>query len=114
VKRKIIIGLGLHAIIFIAGGIYILQTIHGATARLDNLIRLHQVEILREHYLIQIRRVQTDLTLKGTRHPGHADADEHLFQLPSHAAGAGPNSGTETTHRSVSGWLEQGADDPGQ
>lgn len=67
-KRKIIIGLGLHALIFIAGGYYILQTINESTAKLDRLIQLHQVEILREHYLLQIRRVQTDLTLQDTRY----------------------------------------------
>ncbi len=72
-RKRIIIGLGLHAIIFIAGGLYILQIIEGATARLDNLIQLHQVEIMREHYLNQIRRVQADLTLRGTQHARQFD-----------------------------------------
>jgi hypothetical protein len=35
--------------------------------KFDQLIQLHQVEILREHPLIQTKRVQTDLTLKDTR-----------------------------------------------
>jgi signal transduction histidine kinase len=72
-KKRIIIGLGIHALIFLAGGYYILTTINQATSKLDRLIQLHQVEILREHYLIQIRRVQTDLTLHDTRYAREFD-----------------------------------------
>jgi signal transduction histidine kinase len=68
VKKKIIIGLAVYAVVFSLGGIYLLNTLGDATAELDNLVRLHQVEILREHYLLEIRRVQYDLTLKGTQH----------------------------------------------
>jgi signal transduction histidine kinase len=73
-KKKIIIGLSVHALIFIAGGYYILHTVNGATSKLDRVIELHQVEILREHYLLQIRRVQTDLTLQDTRYERKFDA----------------------------------------
>lgn len=67
-KRTIIIGLAVYTLLFMAGGIYIIATIRGSTLKLDHLIMLHQVEILREHYLIQIKRVQADLTLSGGRH----------------------------------------------
>ncbi len=67
-KRRIILGLGIYTIVFLLANLYVVSTIQTATRKLDNLIMLHQVEILREHYLIQIRRVQTDLTLRGTRH----------------------------------------------
>jgi signal transduction histidine kinase len=67
-KRRIIIGLGIYAVVFVLAGVYILRTINHATSRLNNLILLHQVELLREDYLLQIKRVQTDLALKGTRH----------------------------------------------
>jgi signal transduction histidine kinase len=67
-KRTIVVGLGIYTLLFFLGGLYILKVIHDATSKLDRLIVLHKVEILREHYLIQIRRVQTDLTLAGTRH----------------------------------------------
>ncbi|MCU0222524.1 MAG: ATP-binding protein [Acidobacteria bacterium] len=66
-KTKIIVGLTIYAILFLGGGLYVLHLIGSTTNRLDNLIMLHQVEILREHYLIQIRRVQTDLALRETR-----------------------------------------------
>ncbi len=66
-KLKIIIGLTVTALVFLFAGLYILFIIDSTTAKLDNLIMLHQVEILREHYLIQIRRVQTDLTVGETK-----------------------------------------------
>lgn len=65
-KKKIIIGLSIFALIFFLGGIYIIVTIEKTTNKFDQLIELHQVEILREHLLIQIKRVQTDLSLKDT------------------------------------------------
>ncbi|MBI5576045.1 MAG: HAMP domain-containing protein [Deltaproteobacteria bacterium] len=67
-KKKIIIGLGIYTLFFLLCGIYIIYIIQSATTELDRLITLHQVEILREHYLLQVKRVQTDLTLKDTRH----------------------------------------------
>lgn len=67
-KKKIVIGLSLFSLLFLIGGMYIVVTIEKATTTLDNLIKLHQVEILREHLLIQVKKVQADLTLKNTRH----------------------------------------------
>jgi len=72
-KKKIVAGLLLYSAIFLAGGIYIVVAIESGTSRLDDLIRLHQVEILREHYLIQIKRVQADVALRYTRHPMQLD-----------------------------------------
>ncbi len=72
-KKKIITGLLLYSVIFLAGGIYIVEAIETGTTRLDRLIRLHQVEILREHYLIQIKRVQADVALRNTRHSQQFD-----------------------------------------
>jgi signal transduction histidine kinase len=67
-KRKIALGLSIYSVIFLLAGVYVVQTIRTATADLDKLITLHQVEILREHYLLQIKRVQSDLTLMDTRY----------------------------------------------
>ncbi len=66
-KKKIIIGLAAYAVLFLFMGLYIVYTIHVGTARLNDLIRLHQVEILREHFLIQIKRVQADLAVRNSR-----------------------------------------------
>ena len=65
-KKKIIITLVGISLIFLAGGIYIITTIETSTSTLDRLIMLHQVEIMREHLLLQIKQVQTDLNLYDT------------------------------------------------
>jgi signal transduction histidine kinase len=67
-KRRIVLGLALYSVVFSLAGVYVIHTIRTATTELDKLITLHQVEILREHYLLQIRKVQSDLTLMGTPH----------------------------------------------
>ena len=59
-----------------AGGIYIITKIETATSELDHLIKLHQVEILREHLLIQIKNVQSDLYLMGTRYANSTEQIE--------------------------------------
>src|SRR3972149_11355976 len=65
-KKKIIVGLSLYAFLFALVGIYIIGSIESATSKFDNLIKLHQVEILREHLLLNIRGEPSDLTLRDT------------------------------------------------
>jgi PAS domain S-box-containing protein len=72
-KRRIIIGLSIFAVIFFVGGLYIAYSITQATGTLDRLIVLHQVEILREHLLLEIKKVQADLNLKNTRYARSVD-----------------------------------------
>lgn len=67
-KKTIILGLGIFSLMFVIGVVYIIFSIEKSTSSLDELIVLHQVEILREHLLIQIKRVQSDLSLKNTRY----------------------------------------------
>ncbi len=72
-KKRIIIGLAVYAAVFILSCLYVILTIEKGTSRLDQLIQLHQVEILREHFLIQIKRVQSDLSLRSTRYSRRFD-----------------------------------------
>ncbi|MBW6503599.1 HAMP domain-containing protein [bacterium] len=72
-KKKILIGLGILSLLFMVIGAYIIVTVDRATSRLDQLVKLHQVEILREHLLIQIKRVQSDLAWSGTRYASGVD-----------------------------------------
>jgi len=67
-KKKIILGLTAYSVLFLFMGLYIVYTIHIGTAKLNDIIRLHQVEILREQFLIQVKRVQSDLALKHTNY----------------------------------------------
>ena len=72
-KRRIIIALTLFYLLFLLGGIYIGMTIEEATTKVDNLIRLHRIEILREQLLIHLKRAQSDLYLKNTRYARSVD-----------------------------------------
>ncbi len=72
-KKKIIAGLGIFSLIFLATAVYTIISIESATSQMDNLIKLHQVEILREHLLIQIKRAQSDLYLKNTPYARNMD-----------------------------------------
>lgn len=72
-KKKIIIALMAVSLVFLLGGIYIITGIQTATSDLDHLIKLHQVEILREHLLLQIRQIQSDFNLINTRHARDPD-----------------------------------------
>jgi len=60
-KRKIIIGLGAFTVAVMLPSLYIALAIRSSTNNLDRLITLHQVELLREQYLLQIKRVQAKL-----------------------------------------------------
>lgn len=66
VKRKIVIGIIIYSAVFLGTGFYTALTIRTAIASLNQLIDLHHVETLREHYLIKIKMVQSDLALAGT------------------------------------------------
>jgi signal transduction histidine kinase len=67
-KKKIIIGLGCFCLIFLLGAMYLVFSIEKSTSTLSNLVMLHQVEIMRESLMINIKRVQADLSRKGTRY----------------------------------------------
>ncbi|MDP3297579.1 MAG: ATP-binding protein [Thermodesulfovibrionia bacterium] len=60
-KKKILIGLTVFSLIFFVLTLYIIVIIETTTSELSNLIKLHQVEILREHLLINVVRTQSDL-----------------------------------------------------
>ncbi len=68
-KKKIVLGLSAYLILLFSLGLYIVYTIQTNTTQLSNLIKLHEVEHLREHFLIQVKRVQSDIAMKHTRHP---------------------------------------------
>lgn len=65
-KKKIFIAICTVILIFLLGGTYIIIHNEMASSQLDNLIILHQVEILRKKLLIQIEKVRSDLTSMGT------------------------------------------------
>ncbi|MEJ2155201.1 MAG: PAS domain S-box protein [Desulfobacteraceae bacterium] len=66
-KKRIAIYMSIIIVLFLAGSAYTFTSIEKATSKLGFLVKLHQVEILREHLLIQIHKVQTDFLLMDSR-----------------------------------------------
>jgi PAS domain S-box-containing protein len=54
-------------------GTYVIISMEDATSKLNYVISLHQIEILREHLLLYLKKVQSDLSLKNTRHERSID-----------------------------------------
>ena len=124
-KRKIVIGLSIYAVVFLLAGVYVIRTIRSATASLDRLITLHQVEILREHYLLEIKRVQSDLLLEYTQYSRNFDTVvkhamgmgrfiETCFECHHSPRGTERLNGLETANGQVQRRPEQGVDDSGE
>lgn len=67
-KKKIVISLCVFSLILLIGGYSTITTIEKETSKMNTLIKLHQAEILREQLLLDLKDVQSDLTLKNTRH----------------------------------------------
>ncbi len=72
-KRKIFIGFIIIATFLIAGGLYITRSIDDVIWKLESVISLHQVDILRKTLLTDVKAVQQDLLLKDSPHATKVD-----------------------------------------
>lgn len=72
-KKIILIGLALLLSIFLLGSLVAVLYITRTTERMDRLILLHQVEILREDLIIHLQQVQSSILHKKIRGGGDAD-----------------------------------------
>lgn len=66
-KKRILIGFTLLLSLFLTGSAVAWLSISKTTARMDRLILLHQVEILREELIIHIQQVQTQVLRSRVR-----------------------------------------------
>jgi two-component system sensor histidine kinase AtoS len=73
VKKKIFVGFVVLAAFFIAGGGYIAVSIDRVISKLETIITLHQVEILRKNLLTDVKTVQQDLLLEDSPHAARTD-----------------------------------------
>jgi len=80
-KKKIIIVLSVVCLFFLLGGIYLIRAIEANASRFDNIIMLHQIEILRERLLLDIREVQADVYSQGTAYQEGIDAIMNHVQV---------------------------------
>ena len=58
-KRKFILGLIAHAVLFLAACVYVGMKVRVTTAQIEEVVRLHQAELLREDYLIRVLAAQS-------------------------------------------------------
>ncbi len=72
-KKRIFLGFGLLLLIFLAGSIIAVLYITRTTDRMDRLVLLHQVEILREDLIIRIQQVQSHIYRSRIRDSGDID-----------------------------------------
>lgn len=72
-KKRILISFGLLLSIFLVGSVVAWTSISNTTSRMDRLILLHQVEILREELIIHIQQVQTRITRSRVHTGGDVD-----------------------------------------
>jgi len=73
-KKKILIIVSIFSLLAVAGGFGLMYSIGHSSSNLHELIMLHQVEIQREHLLLNIHQVQEDLYSQTTTHPESVDA----------------------------------------
>jgi two-component system sensor histidine kinase AtoS len=72
-KTKIFAGLLLFSFFFILGGLYLARSMDAVILTLENIITLHQVEILRKTLLTDVTALQEDLLLKDSPHATEVD-----------------------------------------
>jgi two-component system, NtrC family, sensor histidine kinase AtoS len=83
-KKKIVITLIVACLFALIGGASLLVLTDHAASRYDELIMLHQVEILRQQLLLEIRKVALDLSSLNTRKPQPAEAvNNHIKVMGS-------------------------------
>lgn len=79
-KKKIIIVLSIACTFALVGGACLLFEIHRVQSNYNQLIILHQVEILREGFLLDIRSVEADLYSQNTLSPESPELVEKHVQ----------------------------------
>jgi len=81
-KKKIVIAMSAVFLLFLFGGGYLIRSIDNNTSSFDEIIMFHNVEIMRESLLLNIRQVETDLYSQGTLHGESAESVEnHVSEL---------------------------------
>jgi two-component system sensor histidine kinase AtoS len=73
-KKRILIVLITLTVCFTGGGFYITNSMDGVVVRLEKLLALHQVELLRKSLLTRVNKVQEDLLLKDSPHAVEIDS----------------------------------------
>ena len=76
-KNKVMWGLSIFASLFLLLGLAIIFGIEKTTSELNTLVQLHQVELLREQLLMQMRSIQYEVKLRDTP---YAEEPANIFK----------------------------------
>jgi len=85
-KKHVLLGLTLMLFCFITGGIYIVSSFQQGSEKLQRVIELHQVELLRKNLEHDIEVVQSGLLLQGSPHTDNEMIINHLTKMENSAA----------------------------
>ena len=95
-KKKLYFVIFLLILCFLVGGLYISKSINEVTGKLETIITLHQVEILRKNLLTDVKAVQQDLLLKDSPHATKVDTFiQHGEKMFDEVEGCEPESNNE-------------------
>ena len=73
-KKKIVFGLGIFALMFCLGGVYIVTAMKTNTYELRRIAELQHAPVLTRDLLLSIEKIQNDIKLKGTGRANEAKA----------------------------------------
>ncbi|MDY0185873.1 MAG: ATP-binding protein [Desulfuromonadaceae bacterium] len=85
-KKHVLLGLSLMLLCFITGGVYIVGSFQSGSEKLQRVITLHQVELLRKNLQHDIEIVQTGLLLQGSPHTDNTIIIQHIEKMEVSAA----------------------------
>ncbi len=73
-KKKIVLGLGIFAMMFFLGGVYIISTMETTISEMRRLSDLDHGAVFRKELLANLEKIQNEIKLKGTRYGGNTAA----------------------------------------
>ncbi len=80
-KKKIVFGLAIFALMFFFGGVYIISTTETTIYDLHRLSQLHRTTAIRKDLVLSIEKNQNDIILRGTHRPtGSPPGDNRLTE----------------------------------
>ncbi len=113
-KKKILFIISVFSLLAIAGGGFLFYAIRHSAAHLNELVMLHQVELMRERLALDIYQVQKDLYSLNSTYPESADAvSNHVDRAESAMEACFDCHHTETVTERLADLQEQ-IDDYGQ
>jgi signal transduction histidine kinase len=103
-KRRIILGLFVLSTVLVAVVVYTVVVVARGADRLERLVTLHRIELMRQHLLVELEQTQADLYLHDTRHARSVDTVVgHVRKMEALADGCSSCHHDELVTRKLAG-----------